>query len=86
MVTILDFNPTKEDWDLFIGDFSKEEVLAMDEDSQRRMIGELLWERGEKDKAQKYINAIEDEQLRLDVIRSITHPLPELSITPPPDC
>lgn len=78
MKTVIDFNPTKEEWDLFIGDFSKEEVLAMDEDSQRRMIGELLWARGEEDKAQEYINAIEDEQFRLDVMRSVTHPLPEL--------
>ncbi len=71
--TVLDFNPTEREWEGNIGEFTKEEVLAMSEQSQFIMIGTLLWSRGEKEEATKYIEMIEDEQLKLDVYRTITH-------------
>lgn len=74
MVTILDFNPTKEEYEAFVGDFTREEAAAMSSNSQMAMIGELLWSRGETEEAKRYIEQIDDEQFKLDVYRSVTHP------------
>ena len=73
MVTILDFKPTKEEYDAFVGNFTEEEAAAMSKNSQMAMIGELLWFRGEKEEAEKYIEQIDDDQYKLDVYRNVTH-------------
>ena len=74
MVTILDFNPTEEEYDAFVGNFTEEETAAMSKNSQMAMIAELLWFRGEKEEAKRYIEQIDDEQYKLDVYRNVTHP------------
>lgn len=73
METILDFNLTKEEYEAFVGDFTKEEVKEMSRNSQMAMIGELLWFRGKKEEAKRYIEQIDDEQYKLDVYRNVTH-------------
>ena len=78
MTSVLDFNPTKEEREDCIGDFTNEELVEMSQDSHYVMIASVLWCRGEDERAKEYIAKIKDDQLRLDAYRSQSHPIPPI--------